>query len=491
MNRSAWRRSSTARWSLALRSALALAWTLIATPVSAQELDLPSPEPTFIPASRNVQVVWREVPQTEGRRARISSLSNWDADSSSVIEIVGDYLGDCDFRLRLEKIAEDDGFGLHLRLLAKLFDSDQAIGAAIGIDTVDVFEPNVAYAIDPALAPDLSIRLSPTVNPPSTPLGSIPVTVGGMNTSLARTSTYVVRALNTVVNFPTGSDSLVVRVAGPTTVNDSTVVPLNAQRVDTLVVRSTTDVLPIFNGMTISFGSGSASAGQEAQWSARYAFSQAGSISVDLESFHGYHIWRADLPNLDSFTLLGEIRICESKGTLALLNEEEVNASDVDLDYDPSTRTFRFTDFDVHDDFPYRYAVSTFDTGFLGNQQGVVDEGVKVASAKFYPGASIRNPNDKVYVVPNPYLGAADWEEDRPKVVFANLPERCTIRVFTEATDLLATLLHGPDQSRTTSPTTATWDLKTDSGEALVSGVYIFHVEAPNFEQLGKMMVAR
>ncbi len=460
---------------------------------SAQDapLPLPTPEPAFFPASLQVQVRWAEIPPTVGRRAAIDTLVFWDSDSSTVPEVIGQYVGDCDFRVSLERVSQDDGFGLHFRILAKLFDSPQAISSPLALDTVDVFESGVAYPIDSAVAPNLSIRFASNVNQPSVPLGSIPVTIGGLNTSIARSSTYVVSALNSIASFPNGSDSLVVRVAGPTTVNDSTVVPVNAQRVDTLVVRSVTDVLPIFNGMTIAFGSGSAAAGDTTQWSARYVFRPGSAVNVSLESFHGYHIWRSDLPDVDDFTLLGEIRVCESKATLAVMNEEEFDEARVDLDYDAVGRTFTFTDRDIHNDFPYRYAVSTFDTRYFGNTQGIVDEGALVSSTKIYPGHLGRNAQQNVYVVPNPYVRSADWQEGEAKVVFTNLPETCTIRVFTEATDHLATLQHGPNESRTTSPTTATWNLKTESGEDLASGVYIYFVEGPGFTQTGKLMVAR
>jgi len=460
---------------------------LIAASSSAQDLVLPVPEFTVQPGHERFQLQWEEIPLDEGRRVAVDSLVGWD-DSSSSVEILGEYIGECDFRVTIQRAPQDDALGVNFRLVTRLSDTELEVGSPLAIDTLDIFEPGVAYPIDSEIAPNTSIRFSPNVNPAS-PMGSIPVTTGGLNTSLNRTSTYFVTPLNTVTNFPFGSDSLVVKVVGPATVGDSTVIA--NPKVVTLVVRSTSEVFPVMNGMTLSFGAGSAAPGDTAHWSARYLFPPAASINVNLEAFEGYHIWRADLPNVDSFSLLGEIRVCESKFELALLNEDEIDESQVDLDYDPDARLFTFTDLDVHNDFPYRYSVTTFDRGFLGNEFNIIFEGERVPSEKFYPGLLQRNAAQDVFVVPNPYIRHASWEEGEAKVVFTNLPPTCTIRVFTEAADHIVTFLHGPDQPRSTSPTTVTWNLKTDGGEDLVPGVYIYYVEGSGYQSTGKMMVAR
>jgi hypothetical protein len=467
---------------------LAVAFGLFPGSGRSQDLVLPVPEFTVRPGHERFELEWLEIPINEGRLVKIDSLAGWD-DSSSAVEILGEYIGECDFRVNIQRAPQDNAQGVNFRLITRLSDTELEIGSPLAIDTLNIFQPGVAYPLDPAIAPNTSIRFSPNVNPPSSPMGTIPVTTGGLNTSLNRSSTYFVTPLNAVTNFPFDSDSLVVRVVGPATVNDSTVIvnPL----VQTLVVRSTSEVFPVMNGMTLSFGAGSAAPGDTAHWSARYLFPAAATIRVNLEAFEGYHIWRSDLPNVDSFSLLGEIRVCESKFELALLNEEEIDESQVELEYDPNARRFLFTDLDIHNDFPYRYSVTTFDRGFLGNEFNVVFEGQRIPSEKFYPGLLQRDAARDVFVVPNPYVRRAAWEEGEAKVVFTNLPPSCTIRIFTEAADHVVTVVHGPDQPRSTSPTTVTWNLKTDGGEDLVPGVYIYYVEGSGYQTTGKMMVAR
>jgi hypothetical protein len=465
----------------------ALLWVMLPVAAHAQNLILPTPNFTVSAGSEQIQVRWDEIAPNLGRRAAIDSLVNWDADSSSTVEILGEYIGECDFRVTVHRVPQDDAFGVNFRLITRLWTSETQVGTAVAIDTLSIFEPGVAYPFDATIAPNVSLRFSPNVNPPESPMGTIAVTTGGLNTSLNRTSTYFVTPLNSVSNFPFSSDSLVVKVAGPITI-DSTI---HFTRSDTVVVRSTSDVIPVMNGMHLQFGSGSTAPGDTAFWTAHYLFSPQSAINIDVEAFEGYHIWRSDLPDVNSFTLLGEIRVCESKFELALLNEDEVTESEVDLDYDPGARVFTFTDFDIHNDFPYRYSITTYDRGFLGNEFNIVYEGQLVSPEKVYPGKLARDPNQKVYVVPNPYIRHAAWEEGEAKVVFTNLPPECTIRIFTEAADHVTTFNHGPNEPHSTSATTVTWDLKTAGGQDLVPGVYIYYIEGSGYEDTGKMMVAR
>jgi hypothetical protein len=216
-------------------------------------------------------------------------------------------------------------------------------------------------------------------------------------------------------------------------------------------------------------------------------------VEASLEAFEGYHVWRSDLPDVESdFTLLGEIRQCDSKFEFVLLDETEREELDVELDYDPIARRFHVRDIDVHDDFPYRYAVSTFDRGFLGNPENVTYEGTLAETAKIYPAVQARDASRKAYAVPNPYKRSAAWEEGGGKIVFANLPPICTIRIYTAAADHVATVRHGPNEPRSTSPTSTSWDLLSDAGETIVPGIYLYHIRSEDgFEQTGKLIVAK
>ncbi len=81
----------------------------------------------------------------------------------------------------------------------------------------------------------------------------------------------------------------------------------------------------------------------------------------------------------------------------------------------------------------------------------------------------------QVRAVPNPYFTRSRYEADQFNRVlkFTHLPERCTIRIFTLAGDLVRTL----QKNDTTS--LLEWDLETENQIPVGSGVYIFHVDAP------------
>ncbi len=94
----------------------------------------------------------------------------------------------------------------------------------------------------------------------------------------------------------------------------------------------------------------------------------------------------------------------------------------------------------------------------------------------------------RILVVPNPYLNRSTYEFDQfdRRVKFTNLPAKCTIRIFNLAGDLVRTL---PEK---TDPTTsqAEWDLLTENGIPVASGIFIWHVDAPGVgERFGKMAV--
>ena len=80
---------------------------------------------------------------------------------------------------------------------------------------------------------------------------------------------------------------------------------------------------------------------------------------------------------------------------------------------------------------------------------------------------------DLVGIVPNPYRGASAYETSVTSDVvrFTNLPDQATIRVYTLAGTLVRTM--------TLSTFNNEWDLKTDSGLDIASGMYLIHVDVP------------
>ncbi len=93
---------------------------------------------------------------------------------------------------------------------------------------------------------------------------------------------------------------------------------------------------------------------------------------------------------------------------------------------------------------------------------------------------------DRVKAVPNPYFAHSAYELDQFNrvVKFTHLPPRCTIRLFSLAGDLVRVIEKNDGTSQ------ATWNLETNNGLPVGSGIYVFHVEAPGIgNKIGKVAV--
>ncbi|GMU95145.1 hypothetical protein [Ignavibacterium album] len=102
----------------------------------------------------------------------------------------------------------------------------------------------------------------------------------------------------------------------------------------------------------------------------------------------------------------------------------------------------------------------------------------------------------KIDVVPNPYLGAAVWERrnlnstgrGERKIDFINLPNQCTIRIYTVTGQLIKTLYKDSGYL----DGTISWNLVTDDGMDAAYGVYVYHVDAPGVgEYIGKFALIK
>lgn len=100
---------------------------------------------------------------------------------------------------------------------------------------------------------------------------------------------------------------------------------------------------------------------------------------------------------------------------------------------------------------------------------------------------------DDIKVVPNPYIVRNTWERsgDYSRLQFVNLPEVCTIRVFTLAGDHVRTIEHN-ENTESDKPGWEWWDLLTHNNSRIASGIYIYHVDIPGIgEHIGKFAIVR
>lgn len=94
---------------------------------------------------------------------------------------------------------------------------------------------------------------------------------------------------------------------------------------------------------------------------------------------------------------------------------------------------------------------------------------------------------DKILVVPNPYFCHSSYELNQFErmIKFTGLPEKCTIRIFNLAGDLIRTL-----EKDDTTTSILVWDVLTENDLPVASGIYIYHVKAPDIgTTFGKMAI--
>ncbi len=103
---------------------------------------------------------------------------------------------------------------------------------------------------------------------------------------------------------------------------------------------------------------------------------------------------------------------------------------------------------------------------------------------------------NKIKVVPNPYLAANAFESQNTftsgrgprEIQFRNLPNECTIRIFTISGELVKTIRH----SSTIDFGTGKWDLLTKDNLTASYGIYVYHIDAPGIgEKIGKMAIIK
>ena len=92
-----------------------------------------------------------------------------------------------------------------------------------------------------------------------------------------------------------------------------------------------------------------------------------------------------------------------------------------------------------------------------------------------------------INVVPNPYYAYSQYERTKidSRVKITNLPQKCTIRIYSASGKLMKTFKKDSPQ------TFIDWDLNNEIGIQTASGVYLIHVEVPGIgEKVIKLFAA-
>jgi hypothetical protein len=155
---------------------------------------------------------------------------------------------------------------------------------------------------------------------------------------------------------------------------------------------------------------------------------------------------------------------------------------------------------------PYNFSVTAFDYGSLKMDLGALESSPLVNAVSEYPLTSAETVEEQglqVMVYPNPYridggYAKVGYENrDRTKAAertraihFANLPRVCKIRIFSIDGDLVQELDHyypdgGPGSQH------ETWNVISRNTQAVVTGIYLWHVQSDMGEQMGKLVIIK
>ena len=155
---------------------------------------------------------------------------------------------------------------------------------------------------------------------------------------------------------------------------------------------------------------------------------------------------------------------------------------------------------------PYWVNVTAFDFGSPESDLEALETSLTVGAQSAYPLGSmsdIESGNAEIFVYPNPYRIDASYrsegfegrtESDRPDdrlraIHFANLPPKCTIKIFTLDGDLVREIDHDYPEGDPLSMHEE-WEVITRNTQKPVSGLYYWTVEdAQGQVQMGKLVV--
>jgi hypothetical protein len=155
---------------------------------------------------------------------------------------------------------------------------------------------------------------------------------------------------------------------------------------------------------------------------------------------------------------------------------------------------------------PYYFSVSAFDYGSLKTELGALESSPLVNAVQEFALPSAEAVEEKgleVMVYPNPYridggYANAGFEnrqrthsaERSREIHFANLPKICTIRIFSIDGDLIRQIDHNRPEGGPGSQHEV-WNVISRNTQAVVTGIYLWHVESELGEQLGKLVIMK
>lgn len=204
------------------------------------------------------------------------------------------------------------------------------------------------------------------------------------------------------------------------------------------------------------------------------------------QPFEGYKVYKSTKSASGPWTLLAEFDLIDGMG------------SDVGIQRS-------YTDVGLLNNLQYYYSVTSFSKEDTVVEFPPQESSIFKNATEVVPGTPPPSNVGEVAVVPNPYRGDIAyynydppwekpdetrdlWMEQDRRIQFINLPAECEIKIYTLSGDLLATLNHSNPQRGYED-----WNLTSDVGQAVASGIYLFTVEdrKTGDVQVGKFVIIK
>ena len=230
---------------------------------------------------------------------------------------------------------------------------------------------------------------------------------------------------------------------------------------------------------------------------------ESAELSIDpvtgRRDFEGYRVYRTDAGadrSGDLFAGIGLIAQYDRPGNRTGFNNgfEAIRLSTpVTFEGDSTQYRYRFEADGLLSGFQYGFAVTAFDEGDVLANLPPFESSRLSNAVRVFPGAAPSDGTRRVGVYPNPYRVNAAWDgstNQTRKLYFTNLPERCTIRVYTPAGEIVDEFEHDAATStgdtrwydtfaggtRVSAGGEHPWDLLSQANLNLSTGLYLFSV---------------
>jgi hypothetical protein len=244
------------------------------------------------------------------------------------------------------------------------------------------------------------------------------------------------------------------------------------------------------------------------------------------EDFEGYRVYLTqlgfdvtqvpnlaeDLKNIAAYDLEGNNLFFETGFDSIRLDEP------VYFEGDTTPYYYLYKIENIQNGWQYAVSVTAFDRGNAETNLEPLESSLLANAQRVFAG---KPPNSNMegnepFVYPNPYYYGASWEgqsnfqEESRKIIFANLPARCQVRIFTVAGDFIDEFTHDPaytgedirwfqtfgsenPEENIFSGGEHAWDLLSLNSQIIARGLYMFSVKDLDSGEifLGKFIIIK